>query len=513
MKRPSKKRAPRTTYVSDSQLVISGFETGFSQDLDPNNRWVELANKIPWDGLVSLYERHYSRKSTGRPPLNPRVVIGALIIKHMCNLDDRETISQITENIYMQYFIGYSGFSTGPPFDPSLFVEIRKRLGEEVLKEMNLRILQASGTVRSAEEQEDKEEPPDEDLRKGELLMDATVSPQDIAYPTDLNLLNEARKHTEEIIDALNEQGVFEKKPRTYRRIARKEYLKVAQNRNPSRKTVRKGVGKQLRYLRRNISHIHTMLDAFEAFPLSRQQQKKFWVIQTLFTQQQEMFDERKHSAADRIVSIHQPHVRPIVRGKARARTEFGSKLHLSLVDGYAFVDTISWDAFNEGTHLVEYVENYKQRFGYYPRKVIADKLYWTRDNRKWLKNNNIKLAAKPLGRPSASAVANHVSPGERNPIEGKFGQAKNAYGMNRIRARLKHTSESWIASIILVLNLVKLARQVPCCLSFSAKKWIIMFSRMHLYRVRVWKQEKLMLQADLGPIIKINCLEFFSRP
>ena len=187
------------------------------------------------------------------------------------------------------------------------------------------------------------------------------------------------------------------------------------------------------------------------------------------------MYSERKHKVDDRIVSIHQPHVRPIVRGKARAKVEFGSKLHLSLVDGIAFVDTISWDAYNEGVHLIDYVENYKSRFGYYPEKVLADKAYCTRKNRQWLKENEIKLAAKPLGRPSAKAVENHVSPGERNPIEGKFGQAKNGYGLNRIRARLKHTSQSWIASIILVLNLVHLARQASYCLSFSACARVIL--------------------------------------
>lgn len=157
---------------------------------------------------------------------------------------------------------------------------------------------------------------------------------------------------------------------------------------------------------------------------------------------------------------------------------EFGSKLHLSLVDGYALLDTISWDAYNEGAHLNEYVENYKTRFGFYPERVLADKIYCTRKNRKWLKDRNIKLAAKPLGRPSAKAVENHVSPGERNPIEGKFGQAKNGYGMNRVRARLKQTSQSWIASIILVLNLVKLTGEAPYCLiilSFSAWNTMIM--------------------------------------
>jgi IS5 family transposase len=86
----------------------------------------------------------------------------------------------------------------------------------------------------------------------------------------------------------------------------------------------------------------------------------------------------------------------------------------------------------------------------------LADQVYCTRENRRKLKELGIRLIAKPLGRPKA--VVDHVRPGQRNPIEGKFGQAKNAYGMNRIRARLRDTSQSWIASIIMVLNLVKLA-------------------------------------------------------
>lgn len=267
-----------------------------------------------------------------------------------------------------------------------------------------------------------------------------------------------------------NPQG---KKPRTYRRIARKRYLKVAQNKNPSKKAIRKGIKYQLQYLRRDFKTIEKQLDGFSVFPLAHRLQRKYWIIQTVYDQQQTMYKAGTHQVEDRIVSIDQPHIRPIVRGKARAKTEFGAKIHLSLVDGFSFLDTISWDAFNEGSHLKEYVENYKKRFGFYPAKVLADQIYCTRENRKWLKDHDIKLAAKPLGRPSAKAVANHVRPGERNPIEGKFGQAKNGYGMNRIRARLKNTSQSWIASIILVLNLVKLAGMAQVCLSFSAWEWL----------------------------------------
>lgn len=183
------------------------------------------------------------------------------------------------------------------------------------------------------------------------------------------------------------------------------------------------------------------------------------------------MFDSKTHSVDNRIVSIHQPHVRPIVRGKSNANVEFGAKINVALVDGFSFLDDINWDAYNEGTRLQESVEKYKQRIGYYPENVLVDKIYCTRQNRAYLKERGIKLKAKPLGRPSKQALSNQVSPGERNPIEGKFGQAKTAYGLDRIKARLAQTSESWIASIILVLNLVNLAERVHFCLIFLKLK------------------------------------------
>ena len=109
-------------------------------------------------------------------------------------------------------------------------------------------------------------------------------------------------------------------------------------------------------------------------------------------------------------------------------------------------------------------LEAYKRSFGYYPEEVLADQIYETRANRELLKSLQIKLHTKSLGRPkvyqaeSMAVKQEHIRPGERNPIEGKFGQAKIKYGLNWIRARLKETSQSWIASIFLVLNLVKLA-------------------------------------------------------
>ena len=462
-----KKHAPRISYVSQKQLTIAGFETPFSQNLDKNNRWVRLADKIPWDELAGIYMRRFSIKSTGRPPLNPRIVLGSIIIKHMCNLDDRETVAQISENMYMQYFLGYSSFSSEPAFDPSLFVEFRKRLGDQVIAKMNERIISLS------EQKDNKLDDDSTGDNKGTVILDATACPQDIAYPTDLNLLSEARQISERLIDTIYNPVIDANKPRTYRKKARKEYLQTAQKKSPQRKTIRNAVGKQLRYLRRNLKSIDQMLDRRLIFPLDFRDQRYLMVIHTLYQQQLEMYEDKKHSVADRIVSIHQPHVRPIVRGKLKAKVEFGSKIHVSLTNGFAYLDTISWDAFSESSAMMDYIEQYRQRFGYYPEKVLADQVYCTRENRRKLKELDIRLIAKPLGRPQA--VADHVSPGQRNPIEGKFGQAKNAYGMNRIRARLRDTSQSWIASIIMVLNLVKLAGEIPLCLlSFSAYKKLI---------------------------------------
>ncbi len=482
MAKAQKTRASKNPYISPQQMTIEGFESPFTKLLDPNNRWVVLAHKIPWDLLVSVYEGQMHNSQTGAGNINPRVAIGALILKHICNIGDAETVMHIQENIYMQYFIGYSSFSPEAPFDPSLFVEFRKRLGIEQINSINEKILglcinkdveKKEGIESSQEHHNNSDEvtsleqgvaPPEQTVtNKGTLISDASACPQDIAYPTDLDLLNSAREKSEELIDVLYSKPLHKKKPRTYREVAHKKYLHTAQKKVKSKKEIHNAVKKQLGFLRRNLKSINKLLDEYSHIPLDRHQLKYLFVINTVFEQQIKMFTEGSHSIENRIVSIHQPHVRPIVRGKTNANVEFGAKIQVSLMNGYAFLDDLSWEAFNEGTRLMTTVEKYKERFGYYPEEVLVDKIYCTRSNRAELKPLGIKLRAKPLGRPKAVDVE-HVRPGERNPIEGKFGQAKTRYGMNRIKARLQETSESWIATIVLVLNLIKLIGSGAYC-------------------------------------------------
>ena len=153
MAKAQKSRASKVPYVSANQLELVGFESPFTKHLDPNNRWVRLSKQIPWDKITNVYQRQLNNFSTGAGGINPRVAIGAMFIKHMCDLSDRETVQLIQENVYMQYFIGYSGFSYEPVFDPSLFVDLRKRFGAEQINEINETIM---GLV--SEEEKDKKE-------------------------------------------------------------------------------------------------------------------------------------------------------------------------------------------------------------------------------------------------------------------------------------------------------------------------------------------------------------------
>jgi hypothetical protein len=492
----TKNRAPMIRYHSQKQLPLAEFDWPFQTALDENNRWVTMSQCIPWDALAEGYYQGLSLKQ-GRPTKDARLVIGAVIIKHKLCLSDEETVAQIQENPYLQYFVGLAGYQMEAPFAPSLFVEIRKRMGQGVFEVFQGAIIDAvedakvkkksqRQTRQSQSEQppEDSDDNPpaasgstpqeDEPEHQGKLILDATVAPQAIRYPTDLSLLNEAREFSEKIIDELYPKTDWKKKPRTYREKARKAFLAIVKQRRPSGKVRRRGIKQQLQYLRRNLGHIERLLEYWPegaALPLPRWLLYRYWVIQHVYAQQREMYRDKSRRCDDRIVSISQPYVRPIVRGKQDKPVEFGAKLSVSLNgDGVACVDHLRWDAFHEGGDLKSQVEAYRTRHGYYPEAVLGDPVYGTQANRRYLKGHGIRFAGKPLGRPKKVTEANREELKrlkaqrreeylQRIPIEGKFGQGKNGYRLNYIRAKRADTSFAWINSIFLVMNLLILLR------------------------------------------------------
>jgi len=485
-------------YTSQNQLSL--FRTPFDQHLDPNNRWVKLSNSLPWDQLVKIYIKKF-RFDFGAPGIDARMVIGSLIIKHKLTLSDRETIEMIRENMYMQYFVGLSSFTTDPIFHHSEFVHIRKRLNEVDFNSMTEELMQAAGIIEKQPESiEDTdrnadtptkstylapgENPGDEKeiigeqkatddigikANKGDMLLDATVADQKIKYPNDVELLNAGRQETDRLIDLLCEK-LDHKRPRTYRNTARKRFLRFAKRKTKPRNIIRKARRQQLNYLKRNLKHLDLLITKYQSskqtlrLPFEHRDLRILWATRLCYDQQLQMHNENSQRINDRIVSIYQPYVRPIVRGKAKAKVEFGAKLDISLQDGYAFIETLNWDAFNECNDLQSSAQNYKKRYGYYPANIIADAIYHTRENKKWCTDNQIKLIGKALSKTALSKMTakerkvHKQKHNSRNQVEGKFGQGKNGYELNEIKAKYSNTSKSWIAAIIFVMNILNFA-------------------------------------------------------
>ncbi len=506
-------------YVSQKQLPLEGFDTPPGMILDPTNRWVKLRDCIPWDELSESYYKTLC-SNLGRPAKDAGIVIGAVIIKHKLSVSDEETVEQIRENPYLQYFIGLKGFQAQAAFASSLLVEIRKRMGQTVFDEFHEAIIETveprrtKKSVKASDDDNDGNDvsnsgdtgsndagtamEADQSLadelprNHGKLILDATVAEQAIRYPTDLGLLNEARELSERIIDELHAKSnrAQKKKPRTYREIARKAYLSLVKLRRPSSRKRRAGIRQQLQFLQRNLKHIEEMLTEYPhgtPIPIPNGLLRRYWVLPHLYQQQYEMYKTNTRRCDDRIVSISQPYIRPIIRGKPGKTVEFGAKISVSLTGkGLAHVDKLHWDAQHEGHDLEAQVEAYKKRYGYYPEVVIADTLYGSRDNRSYLERKHIRFSGKPLGRPPKSTPENKDEINrlkaqrrqeyrERIPIEGKFGQGKYGYRLNNIRAKRADTSVAWINSIFLVMNLLILVRVFICLRNLAAKiaSWV----------------------------------------
>lgn len=486
-------------YTPANQRSFSLFCSPLGEQLDANNRWVRMAALVPWDDMAKVFSSSMS-KDQGRASIDLRVVVGALLVKHIEGISDEDTIQYIQENIYAQYFVGLASFQTAPVFSPTLFVEIRKRLGMAGAQQLNDLLLQQAQRLRvikhrakpkkkdsdgsddqgptnvdqAVKESSSPADAPPEDepfKNKGTLMLDATVAPQHVGYPTDTRLLQEARQYSEALIDKLYlGSSLWSSKPRTYRRVAQQEYMNFIKKRKPGEKEIKRIRGKQLNYLKRNLGHINKMLDDLEeaghaATLWKRWDWQRFWVLNELYRQQRIMHQDGRKRIDDRIINIAQPYVRPIKRGKAGKDTEFGAKLNMSLTEGFARMDQVSFNNFNEGILLQEQVQTYKTMYGYYPEVVLVDRIYLNRENRKFLNDNGIRHVGKTLGRPKQMTDEEkhkrRKEQNQRSEVEGKFGQGKSKYGLDDIQTRRMDTSYACIGLILLALNLIKLGKAI----------------------------------------------------
>lgn len=444
--------------------------------MNSDNRWIKLADRIPWDEFEVKYARLFP-SGTGNVAKPFRMALGALIIQTKFQYSDRELVEQITENPYLQYFIGLPGYQEEAPFDASTLVLFRKRISAEMLMEVNEYLL--------AHKDDDNNTPPSsgnsgdndalkEDTNKGTLTLDATCAPADIRYPQDISLLNEAREKLETIIYRFCKSYGLPL-PRRYRRRARKDYLSFAKSKKHSAKKIRKALRKQLGYVARDIGYLEKFMS--DGYAMTDKEISLYLTIITLYEQQKYMYDNKVHSVEHRIVSISQPWLRPIVRGKVKAPVEFGAKFDLSLdSEGYERIEKISFEAYNESTCLIEAVERFKERTGYYPKRVLADQIYRTRENRSYCKEHGIRLSGPKLGRPSAAVKVDkkqeYQDNTDRIEVERTFSLSKRCYGMDCITTKLEETQLTSVALSVFVMNLFKIQRRILYALLYLIRFW-----------------------------------------
>lgn len=375
------------------QFSFSDFNQPARLKMNPENRWIKKAETIPRDAIEEKYATLFPSK-IGMPAKPLRMALGFLLIQKQYQFSDVELLNQIPENLYFQYFIGLPGYQMEPPFVSSLLILFRRRLNDDILSEINEMIIAYNtpddptpGGGKEDDNSSDSDETADDhNDNQGTLILDATCAPQNISFPQDINLLNEARENLEGIIDDLCQRYDYHT-PRMYRRNARRDYLNLARCKKRSIKKIRKAIKQQLQYIRRNRGYIAELQHA--GCELTQWQSTRLAVVDKVYGQQKYMYDNNEHSVADRIVSISQPYIRPIVRGKAARPVEFGTKMDLSLDEkGMDRIEKLSFEAYNESDVLQDAVERYRERTSHYPERILADKIYRYRDNLRYCKQH-----------------------------------------------------------------------------------------------------------------------------
>jgi hypothetical protein len=391
------------------------------------------------------------------------MAFGALYIKENENFPQRMTMQHISENVYMQYFLGLTEFHPEPLFDSSMLTYIAARFSREDMERINEELYRRTHPPK--DEPPGGDPPEDGGGNKGKLILDATVAPADIRYPTDLSLLNECREGTEKMIDDVWEKTDRKGHKTAYNRSkARKGYLKIAKQRNPRRKRVGQAIREQLECVEKNAKALEDILAkiGIEAFGL--QNWTRLMTISEIAKQQRFHYDNPGKPVPNRIVSVRQPHVRPIVRGKAGSEVEVGQKVGLSVVDGFTFIEEQGWNNFSEGVTLIASAKKYRERHGAYPEAILADKTYRNRDNLNFCKKHGIRLSGPRLGRPKQSEIyadreQAYKDSCERNMVEGRIGIDKRRYGLDLIYSRLTNTGETEAAMNVLCMNVAHMLR------------------------------------------------------
>ena len=446
------------------QIKIQNDEVCFSVPINKENQWVQLAELTPWDRIEDHYINNMSQEE-GRGAIPSRVAFGAIQAKEILGCTDAGIVTMITENPFLQYYLGQEGFLNKPMFNASMMSLFRRRFDPEFISQVNEYI--CTGKWPEDRDEDDPPPPPSDpkEENKGTIILDATVAPADIRYPNDVQLLDECRENVEKLIDVvwMHSDRIGHRTPYNRNKAHRKTTNFIKKKRK-TKSQVRAALGDQLEYLWLAIQQLIVLIIFVGISELSEEQLDRFELIKEIYDQQKTMFDNNTNRIEGKILNLRQPHVRAIARNKARSKYEYGQKLALSSVDGYVYIEKQSWENFNEGNTLQQSVFNYYHRFGHFPEAVLADQIYRTKANIKFCQKYGIRLSGPKLGRKTEEQAEQekeqaYIDSCNRNAIESANGVLKRRYGLDLIMSVGSHNAQVEAYLQVLAMNLQRRLR------------------------------------------------------
>jgi len=391
-----------------------------------------IIDKLPWDELTEIAQKAYkSHYWKGKP--NARVMAG-LFVWHCVSGDKpyREIKDDFSFNRLCMYACGFKTDEGIRTVHHTTLIKFEEHLGEE-------NILKFKDIIEKISVDN---QPPNS---KGRHSSDSTVFESNITYPTDTKIMESARLFLVNDIIKAYEKAAGQIH-RTYNRIARKKFLGFAKKRKAGKKEIRAIKKTQLQHLRRNIGQAEEVMRALQTDKkngrlalVGQQNQKAFKTLKhkleiakLIYSQQLDLYKGKE--ITDRIVSFHRPNIRPVFRGKAQKRTEFGVKTELSLVGKALVIGKISYANFYDGKGLKETITNIKNK-GYPIKEIIGDK--GNGGCCQFLKEHNIVDGLEKRGkRVNPPPIPKKRFIRARNRMEGAIGVVKNVFIKNRIRSK-----------------------------------------------------------------------------
>lgn len=412
----------------------------------------DLAKKIPLP--------KHSQSGLGRKPwFDVKGGIALQFLKHYLKQSDAMLIERINTDWSMQLFCGISLKPGERILDGNLPNTWRTYLGSH----MDLQELQKvfSGHWK----------PFMQETNAG--FQDATCYESYVAFPTDTKLLWECCEHVYQMIqDSRKKKNL--RKSRSNFESKKIEFLDYQKRRKKSKRLERKLRKRLLKYLLRLVNGYNELIKK-HSLVLSKRKSARLKTILDIYHQQhQKAYGNPDQKIENRIVSLSKPYVRPIVRGKEVKPVEFGAKVNKLQVDGISFIEHLSFDAFNEGTRYKEGIFLQRKLFGKCTHHS-ADAIYATNENRKYATKQGIQTNFVPKGRQKlqhleqATEIRNLLNKQRSTVLEGSFGNEKNHYLLQKIKARNQTTEICWIFFGMMTANSSIIAKRMAASFSKAA--------------------------------------------